>query len=121
MIAIASTAALKGYPYVSTYVAAKHAVLGLTRALAQELAAQDITVNAICPGFMETPLLDGAIEKITKATGMSADEARRSLMSSNPQNRFVQTSEVAGAALFLCSAAGRGMNGHAMTLSGGEI
>ena len=121
MIAIASTAALKGYPYVAAYCAAKHGVVGLTRSLSLELAGLGITVNAICPGFIETPLLDRSIANIMEKTGMTEEKARASLVAGNPQKRFIQTDEVAGAALWLCSDAARSVNGHTLTLSGGEI
>ena len=121
LIAIASTAGLKGYPYVASYCAAKHGVIGLTRALALELARSGVTVNAICPGFMETPLLEGSIDTITAKTGMSRTEAANSLKRGNPQGRFIQTDEVAGTALWLCSDAARSINGQALSLSGGEI
>ena len=121
MIAIASTAGLKGYSYASGYCAAKHGVIGLTRALSLELASTGITVNAICPGFIETPMLDRSIDNIVAKTGMSADDAAKSLTQGNPQRRFIQTDEVAGAALWLCSDAARSVNGHTLNLSGGEI
>lgn len=120
MIAVASTAAQKGYPYVAAYCAAKHGVLGLTRALSVELATTGITVNALCPGFIETPLLDRSIANIVKTTGMSEEQAAKSLKAGNPQKRFIQTDEVAGAALWLCTEAARSVNGHALSLSGGE-
>ncbi|MEX3315027.1 SDR family NAD(P)-dependent oxidoreductase [Sulfitobacter sp. PS-8MA] len=121
LIAVASTAGLKGYPYVAGYVAAKHGVVGLTRALALEVARTGITVNAICPGFIDTPLLDRSVENITKTTGKSADEARAILKRASPQNRFVDTGEVAAAALYLLSDAAAAVNGHALSLSGGEV
>ncbi len=121
MIAIASTAGLKGYPYVSGYCAAKHGVVGLTRSLALELAKTGITVNAICPGFIETPLLERSIARIVGETGLSKPDAAAVLQKTNPQQRFIQTDEVAGAALWLCSDAARSVNGHALSISGGEI
>ncbi len=121
MLAIASTAGLKGYPYVSAYCAAKHGVVGLTRALALELAETGVTVNAICPGFIDTPMLDRSVANIIDKTGMSEDKARAALYAGNPQKRFIQTDEVAGTALWLCSDAARSVNGQALSLSGGEI
>ncbi len=121
MIAIASTAGLKGFPYVSAYCAAKHGVVGLTRALALELASTGITVNAICPGFIETPMLDRSVANIVEKTGMSVDQARASLCAGNPQKRFIQTDEIAGTISWLLSDAARSVNGQAISISGGEI
>lgn len=121
MIAIASTAGLKGYAYVTGYCAAKHGVVGLTRALSLELARSGVTVNAICPGFIETPLLDRSIANIVEKTGMSADDAAKSLKRSNPQGRFIQPDEVAQTVLWLCSDGARSVTGQAISVSGGEI
>ncbi|PVB59644.1 SDR family NAD(P)-dependent oxidoreductase [Labrenzia sp. 011] len=121
MIAVASTAGLRGYPYVSAYCAAKHAVVGLTRALGRELARTGITVNAICPGFVETPLLERSIDTITAKTGLSRAAAEDTLKADNPQGRFIQPCEVAASALWLCSEGAKSVNGHALSLSGGEL
>ena len=121
LIAIASTAGLKGYQYVSAYDAAKHGVVGLCRSLSLELAQDGITVNAICPGFIETPMLERSIDNIVEKTGMSENDARKSLMAGNPQRRFIRADEVAAAAVWLCSDAARSVNGHALSISGGEV
>lgn len=121
LIAIASTASLKGYGYVSAYCAAKHGVLGMTRALAQELGQDTITANAICPGFLETPMLERSISNIMEKTGATREKAIRQLQAGNPQRRFIQVDEVAGTALWLCSDAARSVNGHALSISGGEV
>ncbi len=121
IVNIASTASLKGYAYVSAYCAAKHGVLGLTRALALELAGSGATVNAICPGFTETDLLAASVEKITRATGLSEDEARAQLAAVNPQGRLIEPNDVAQTAVWLCSEAARSVTGQAISVSGGEV
>lgn len=121
VVAVASTAGLKGYGYVAHYVAAKHAVIGTVRALAAEVAGSPVTVNAVCPGFTETPLLDGAVDTIVAKTGRSADEARAALAKSNPQGRLVKPEEVADAVLWLVGDGAASVTGQAIVVAGGEV
>ena len=118
IINIASTAGLKGYAYVSAYVAAKHGVVGLTKALALELARKNVTVNAICPGYTETDIVREAVRNIVAKTGKSEAEARQALAASNPQQRLVQPSEVAQSVLWLCAAGSDAINGQAIAVDG---
>jgi 3-hydroxybutyrate dehydrogenase len=121
MVAIASTAGLKGYPYVSAYSAAKHAVIGLVRSLALELAGTRVTVNAVCPGFTDTDLLAGSIDNIMKKTGRSHAEAAAELTKQNPQGRLVTPAEVADTVLWLCGEGAGSVTGQAVAVAGGEI
>lgn len=119
IVFVASTAGLKGYPYVAPYVAAKHGVVGLMRALAAETVASGVTVNAVCPGFAETELLDRSLATIAARTGRSDAEARAAL--ANPQGRFVTPDEVAATVLWLVSDAARSVTGQAIAVAGGEL
>jgi NAD(P)-dependent dehydrogenase (short-subunit alcohol dehydrogenase family) len=121
IVNIASTAGVTGYAYVSAYVAAKHALVGLTRALALETARTGVTVNAVCPGFTDTELVARAVETITAKTGRSAEAARGELAKTNPMGRLVTPQEVAGAVAFLCLPASSAVTGQAIVVAGGEV
>jgi NAD(P)-dependent dehydrogenase (short-subunit alcohol dehydrogenase family) len=121
LITIASTAALKGYAYVAPYAAAKHGVVGLTRSLALEVARKEITVNALCPGFLDTEMTARSVRNIVAKTGKTAEDARAALTGTNPQNRLIQPAEVTATALWLCGPASGGINGQAIAIAGGEV
>jgi NAD(P)-dependent dehydrogenase (short-subunit alcohol dehydrogenase family) len=121
VVNIASTAAISGDRYIAAYAASKHALLGLTRSAAAEVAAHGITVNAICPSFLATDMTDQSVARIVAATGRSRDEALASLVRRNPQNRLVETDEVAAATAYLCSHAASGVNGTTLVIDGGEL
>ncbi len=121
IVNVASTAGLVGYRYVSAYVAAKHGVIGLTRALALEVATKGVTVNAVCPGYTETDIVREAVANIVARTGRSEDEARAELAAGNPQKRLVQSDEVANAVAWLCLPESAAMNGQSIAVAGGEV
>lgn len=119
IINVASTAALSGYAYVSAYCAAKHGVIGLTRALALEYATKGITFNAVCPGYTDTDIVVRAIDKIVAATGRSREEALAELEKTNPQGRLIQPEEVADTVAWLCRQSS--VTGQAIAIAGGEV
>ncbi|GJJ04871.1 3-hydroxyacyl-CoA dehydrogenase [Duganella rhizosphaerae] len=121
IVNVASTAGLVGYRYVSAYVAAKHGVIGLTRALALEVATKGVTVNAVCPGYTETDIVREAVANIVARTGRSEDQARAELAAGNPQKRLVQSEEVASAVAWLCLPEAGAMNGQSVAVAGGEV
>lgn len=121
IVNMASTAGLVGYPYVTAYCAAKHAVVGLTRALALETAKRGVTVNAVCPGYTETEMLQRALENIVARTGRSLDQARAELVSGNPQGRFVKPEEVAQTVAWLCLPGSESITGQTIAVAGGEV
>ena len=121
IVNIASTAGLVGYAYVSAYCAAKHGVIGFTRALALEVAKQGITVNAVCPGYTDTPLLGGALDNIVARTGRSEEEAKTALAASNPQGRLVSPEDVARTVAWLCLPGSEAIHGQAIPVAGGEV
>jgi NAD(P)-dependent dehydrogenase (short-subunit alcohol dehydrogenase family) len=121
IVNIASTAGLKGYPYVTAYVAAKHALVGFTKALALETVKDGITVNAVCPGFTDTDMVARAAATIATASRRPAAEARKELAGGNPANRLVRPEEVAEAVAFLCRNDASAMTGQAIAVACGEV
>ena len=121
IVAIASTAGLKGYPYVTAYCAAKHAVVGFVRALALETATSGVTVNAVCPGFTDTELVAESLDRIIAKTGRSREDALAELVKHNPQKRLVEAGEIADAVLWLCGDGARSVTGQAIAVAGGEV
>jgi NAD(P)-dependent dehydrogenase (short-subunit alcohol dehydrogenase family) len=121
IVTIASTAGVKGYPYTVAYCAAKHGAIGFTRALALELARTSVTVNAVCPGFTDTAIVDDAVARIAAKTGRDPEQARRELASYNPQGRLIEPEEVADATLWLCLPSSRSITGQAIMVAGGEV
>jgi NAD(P)-dependent dehydrogenase (short-subunit alcohol dehydrogenase family) len=120
IVNIASTAGLAGYAYVSAYCASKHAVIGLTRSLALEVASKGVTVNAVCPGYTETDMVKESVNNIVAKTGRSRDEALANLIAGNPQKRLIQPSEVANAVAWLCLPGSEAITGQTIAVSGGE-
>lgn len=121
VVNIASTAGLKGYRFVAGYCASKHGLIGLTRALALELAREGITVNAVCPGYTETDLVEDALRNISTESGRSREEALRRLTSLNPQRRLIRPEEVADAVAWLCGPTAAAVTGQAIAVAGGEV
>lgn len=121
LIAVASTASLMGQSGISAYAAAKHGVLGLVRSIAQEVAREGITCNAVCPYYVDTPLTERGVDRVAEARGVSKEEARQMLAKRNPVGRLIAPEEVSSAVLYLASPGAAMVNGHALSISGGEI
>ena len=121
IINIASNAGITGYGYSTAYCAAKHAMVGMTRALAIDLARTNVTINALCPGWVETNMAEEAVTRIASKTGRSVEDARTSLASMSPQRRMITPDEVAHAALMLCSHEARGIHGQTIVIDGGAV
>ncbi len=121
VIHVASNAGLTGYAYTSAYCASKHALVGFTRALAAEFARSPVTVNAVCPGFIDTEMTTRTVEKIVQTTGRSAADARAALEALSPQKRLIEVDEVAHVVAMLCEDGARGINGQAIAIDGGQV
>lgn len=121
VVMMASTAGLTGGRYIAAYSASKHAVMGLTRSLAEEVAGRGVTVNAVCPSYVDTPMTDRSVARISEKTGLGEEEARGALRARSPQERFVTPEEAAHAVLYLCAEEARGVNGASLVIDGGEL
>jgi len=121
IVNVASVAGLRGAAYISAYVSSKHAVIGLTRALALEYASRNLTVNAVCPGFVDTDIVKSAVANIVSKTGRSEAEALAALVASNPQRRLIEPREVADTVMWLCRPGSESMTGQSIALAGGEV
>ena len=121
IVNIASTAGLRGAAYISAYAASKHAVIGLTKSLALELASKSITVNAVCPGYTDTDIVTRAVANIATKTGRSRNEALETLLATNPQHRLITPEEVAHTVLWLCAPGTESVTGQSIVLAGGEV
>lgn len=121
IVNVASIAGKTGYPYISAYAASKHGLLGLTKCAALEVAPKGVTVNAVCPGYVDTPMTDVSIARIVEKTGLPAADVKRRLEDASPQKRLFTSDEVSALVLFLCSDAARGITGQALSLDGGTV
>jgi len=121
VVNIASNAGVSGYAYTSAYCASKHAVVGFTRALAIDLARTGVTINAVCPGWVATKMVDDAVSRIVDKTGRSADDARGALAAMSPQKRLIEPGEVAHAVAMLCDDGARGIHGQTIVIDGGQV
>ncbi len=121
VINVASVAGLSGARYIAAYAASKHAVIGFTRSIAAEVAAKGVTVNAVCPGYVDTAMTRESVERIAGKTGLTGDRALDAILESTPQRRLITPDEVAHAVVALCAEGARGINGQALVMDGGGL
>ncbi len=121
IVNVASVAGLTGSPYIAAYAASKHAVIGFTRSVAAEVARKGVTVNAVCPGYVDTEMTQASVNRIVEKTGKSREEALAAILSTSPQRRLIGTGEVAHAVLSLCAEEAAGVNGQAIVIDGGGL